>query len=295
MNDVKFSADKITDQKRYVRGEHLLLARSRLRARDGVHHKPWRVLMLAGGNPAEEINAIRSLMPKSHITAVDVDARLVSLAKDCGADDAIVCDLSKIRRDKNRMFVAKEIDGKDKFDLIDLDFCGNPTEEMSEMAIAYSSKLTTAGILMVTFSYGRDVVEVLDEMAWSYHDEAFDSLISQGCPRLLVSRIRLVLRRQNLWEGLRSVMVYKGASMPMCAVLCQRERNHRGISFVKVEECDFEFAVLDYDPCDMYACPKERSEAIRRKFAAIKAHITRSKPKHQDGVSDCDLLAFSAD
>ena len=82
-----FKEDTITDQKRLVRGEQLLRARRSLRVRAQKHHYRWRVMMLPGSKPQEEIDAIRNLMPMAHITAVDKDDAALGRAIDAGVDD----------------------------------------------------------------------------------------------------------------------------------------------------------------------------------------------------------------
>src|SRR5687767_16040219 len=102
---LKFAATHITDQKRLVRGEQYLLARTILRARDGVHHKKWRILMVAGGSPSGEVTAIRELMPKAFIVAVDNNPQCLAAAIDAGVDDVAQCDLTDwtTHRDTNAL------------------------------------------------------------------------------------------------------------------------------------------------------------------------------------------------
>src|ERR1700757_3362033 len=85
-------SEAISDQKRLVRGEHWLRARHFLRARDDVHHAAWRLMIIAGPAPDEEITCIRELMPKAHILAVDIHEANLMAAIDAGADDTIRCD-----------------------------------------------------------------------------------------------------------------------------------------------------------------------------------------------------------
>src|ERR1700761_4855930 len=88
-------AESISDQKRIVRAEQWTLARQILRARDATHHPKWRFLTIAGPIPAEEIDCIRNLMPKAHITAIDIDAKNVAAAKTAGADVSLLHDVNE--------------------------------------------------------------------------------------------------------------------------------------------------------------------------------------------------------
>jgi hypothetical protein len=185
-----FAKEQVTDDKRLVRGEHLLLARYWLRVRDGApHHQPWKVLMLAGGCPKEEVEAIRELMPKAHIVAADFEKEMVGLALAAGANEGFVGDVAEIDivehgYHKTKM-LSKRVADLGKFDLIDLDFCAHVSEQMRTTLNTHFRELTHKGCLMLTFSYGRDVEEVADHAYKSFQDhEAYESLYdleSHGC------------------------------------------------------------------------------------------------------------------
>ena len=106
---LKFTGDHTTDAKRFVRHEHLLHARSVLRVRDAVHNAPYRIMMLAGGSPREEILSIREKWTRAHIVAVDRDPRCVDLAREAGADEAfVVADVCSWANPASRMPVGME-------------------------------------------------------------------------------------------------------------------------------------------------------------------------------------------
>lgn len=164
-----FEKENISDQKRFVRGEQLLLARSVLRSRDKAHNKPWRVLMLPGRDPREEIDAIRELMPNAHITAVDRDDASLLSAIDFGANEVVCCNLEDFGvmdfggRCVPRKVPASEIAQLEKFDLLILDLCSNANETTQKIASVYRSMVASRGVMIFNFSYGRDVVEVFHD------------------------------------------------------------------------------------------------------------------------------------
>lgn len=284
----KFGQAQITDQKRLVRGEHLLYARSRLRVRDLVHHKKWRVMMMAGSSPAGEINAIRELMPQAQIVAVDRDAQCLERAIECGADDVICCDLAAFtdqttlqkRWHSRNNAPPKELLDAPNFDLIDLDLCANANHLTRELIGVYRWKLTSKGVLMVTFSYGRDIEELFHDavaQAASRTKEILESLERDGIPRSVCGRIAY-LCTTGLMETLHSVMLYRGSNMPMCSLLFQANTYLESYpSAVKAGAGDFELAAVYPDAANLYDCPQERIEALRRRFAAIKASLTRKE------------------
>src|SRR4051812_6757393 len=124
---MKFSEDTVSDQKRLARGEHLLAARGHLRVRDHVHHARWRVMILAGGNPAGEVTAIRELMPKAHITAVDKDPLCLEAAITAGVDEVIQCDLTDYSRLGRSVTSApcEALTRLPRFDIVNLDLCSS--------------------------------------------------------------------------------------------------------------------------------------------------------------------------
>ena len=281
----KFSKESITDQKRLVRGEHLLLARRYLRARDEVHHRKWRVLILAGGAPSGEINAIRALMPEAHITAVDRDPLCLEEAISAGVDDVAVCDLEK-------WAVDLELGPLDRgaFDLVNLDLCGLVNQTTRTIWKGVSKLLTPAGIACVTFAYGRDVVEVfVQEVECLKRPPAY--YVTKGQEerqRRIVGMFRDAAIPENIQgrlcylftpseiERLRSILLYRGHEMPMCSVLYVRGVDPSGISFQRIAGCDYEIAAVYPESASLYDCPQERIESFRRKFAAIRAVATRS-------------------
>jgi hypothetical protein len=159
-----FDASKVTDQKRFVRGEQMLLARRCLRIRDEIHSAPWRIMIMAGAAPEGEINAIRELMPKAHITAIDNDERCLTAALNCGADEVVHVDLTEWGEYENtfRKKPAAKL-GDRRFDVVCLDLCANVNATTKKMARVYRSLVAHYGVYIVNFSYGRDVVELFDD------------------------------------------------------------------------------------------------------------------------------------
>lgn len=289
MTGSEFDYSKISDQKRLVRGEQLLLARTLLRARDNAHHKRWRVLMMPGGSPQGEVAAIRELMPKSIITAIDINSVCLEAAIDAGVEEVIQCDLMDIesptgRGSGGRATAPREIRDR-KFDLIDLDFCCGVNGISKGSMNAYQKLLTVQGVLIVTFSYGREVIEYFMEIVrqWrsvnqynSARNEAIEKMKQSGIPDGLAGRLCMIFNSPQI-QGIRSIMAYQGNQMPMCSVVCQMNSKDGLIPYVKVSPGDFELAVTYPDAANLYDCPKDRIESLRRSFTAIKASITRKQ------------------
>lgn len=294
-----FAADLTSDQKRLVRGEHLLMARRLLRARDEVHHAEWRVLMLAGSTPGEEIGAIRAIMNRARITAVDIDASCCDEARRCGADEVLnvnLFDWDPPLMDRTPR-VGPGRPGRPKtrrlFDLIDLDLCSNDINGLRRLSSIYRQRLEPSGVMMMTFSYGRDVVEATE--SWLARIESrrrsrgrplrlgttedfqaalLVDLRAASLPRMVIARILRIIGCGA--RGLASVMMYAGNKMPMCSLLLSKGRYYDPVSVVSVQDKDLELALLhDYpDPQALYACPRERVEAFKRSAAARKAAET---------------------
>jgi hypothetical protein len=270
-----FDASKVTDQKRFVRGEQMLLARRCLRIRDEIHSAPWRIMIMAGAAPEGEINAIRELMPKAHITAIDNDERCLTAALNCGADEVVHVDLTEWGEYENtfRKKPAAKL-GDRRFDVVCLYLCANVNATTKKMARVYRSLVAHYGVYIVNFSYGRDVVELFDDARLalaSYANEyPLGGLLSKVPPNL-VGRIAYLFP-PKLASTVRSVMAYRGNAMPMCSVLLHTTSH--GLSFVQTEPGDFEIAAAHPDPALLYACPQERIEALRRRHAALKAAYT---------------------
>lgn len=294
-----FRPDMISDQKRLVRGEQLLYSRGRLRIRDGVHHAKWKVLILAGGAPRGEIQAIRELMLKAHVVAVDKDAQCLEHAAEAGADRIVQCDLADFVRQTagpGSGFPARlppaPIMAAGPFDLIALDLCAGVSDETQNLVRVYRRKevLASDGIFIVTFSYGRDVVEALREYGDTEpsltqaqgprrHEAQREAqrFLKEQLPLEMVGRLVFLLGHVAL-PWIHSLMLYRGAHMPMCSVLLQPGRDMVP-SVVRVEPGDYEIAVAHPDPALMYDCPQDRIEALRRSHAAIKASYTRASMK----------------
>jgi hypothetical protein len=297
--------EAISDQKRLVRGEHWLRARHFLRARDHAHHRAWRLLTIAGPSPAEEINSIRAVMPKAHITAVDIDESNVMSAIDAGADEAHVCDLGQIEKIKNATgFHTKTLPPPilrdQKFDVVSLDLTGPANDWLASVVGCYFNQaLLTKGVMSVTFSYGRDVVEAqacewtrmqnkaAERYEWQNgtsgiinrgYADALEML--RGVPEYIAIRIWYALRTRC--NELDSCIQYRGHKMPM--VSCLLAKNHpleMPVKFAALSEDDLRFALVneELNLSMLYACPLERIKAFRsaatRKAAARKAVETR--------------------
>jgi len=270
----------ISKQKRFVRAEQLMYARSRLRCRDEIHNRKWKVLMLAGGSPQGEIKAIRELMPKAHITALDNDPKCLEAAIDCGVDDVLLHDLtSKEFRGQEK----ESLPENERFDLVHLDLCSNPNPITKSIAVTNKTLVNKKGIYIFNFSYGRDVEEMFLEKFGhfrAYHlipktkeSYSITRLLDKGVSETTCGRI-LYLFPAGPLASLHTAMFYRGANMPMCSLLFQPGVGTI-LSVIKVENGDFELAVTEIDRSCVYDWPQEKIDALRRSHAAIKAAYTR--------------------
>jgi hypothetical protein len=103
-----------------------------------------------------------------------------------------------------------------------------------------------------------------------------EELIKNGANEMVLRRISHVFDATRFASRISSICVYRGKEMPMCSVLCCAEFTGKP-SYVQVEPGDFELAVVCPDPAALYDCPQERIEALRRRFAALKASLTRQQ------------------
>jgi len=274
-----FQSLRASDQKRLVRGEHWLMVRTFLRARDETHHAKWHILIVAGDGPAAEINAIREVMPSAWIVAVDRQPAAIEAAQQAGADEVILCDLAawttsgkagyRVKRPPS-VFAAR------KFDAINLDVCGTVNRATYDLLRMYRRCVTSRGVFMATFAVGRDVIEMY--AVPRYESENLEErLIDAKIPEHLRARLKYLFRGSRLGE-LRSVMSYRGMHAPMCAVLLYAGPwRDNDLSFVRVDPHDFERVVVTPLNAErLYDCPRERIEALRRKYAALKAVRTRT-------------------
>lgn len=293
-----FTPETVSDQKRAARGEQLRFARTLLRARDGVHHRAWRVLMTAGGAPSEEINCLRELMFRCEIVAVDRDPECTEAACEAGADVAICCDLFDFllpngQGDQRGARAPRDIlraGGKARFDLIDIDLCRGAGADLGKLSSIYNrSALSLGGVFIVTFSYGRDVVERFGEAAHSVHEFHPVRRLCEDLDEVMQARIASVM--PNAWKrhaALRSVVLYRGNAMPMCSVLWSKSSSVTSETdgsrqwlgpqpkVIRLADDDLEGLVLweNDDPALVYATPHDRIESMRRSRAARRAART---------------------
>lgn len=284
----------ISDQKRLVRGLHWQRARYFMRARDAVHHATWKILMIAGPVPHEEIRCIKELMPRAHITAVDISEKNVLAAIDAGADDAYCIDvgaLEMIQYQYSKTLTMPKpfngIRGDDRFDIICLDLTGPANEWLKKIIHVYLiNGLKAKGVMIFTFSYGRDVVEHLSEVwrkARSDERELLDHPIShlRQIPEQLAARVYYVIRSYSRF--LDSCLQYRGSRMPMISCLLVKKSNVPSANFACIEKTDYDLALQSEDLGNVFACPVERLVALRkqsaRSTAAKKAVATRKARK----------------
>lgn len=270
-----FDAAKISDQKRLARGEQWLLARSLLRAWHRTHSSAWEVMTLAGAAPQGEFQCVRELMPDARIVAVDKSEDCLQAAREAGADEVIGADVADWSYDEgNRAEQATKPLRQRYFDVINLDLCGGATQEAMLLARVYKKQVRRPGVLMLSFSYGRDVVEF-----FKFNTFGNERLAGAGVPEIINARVTYVLG--GMVNFARSVILYMGNQMPMCSVVVAlkgaggKSAAEHPCSFVRLMDGDFELAVTLPNVARLYDCPQERIEAIRRKQVAAKAVATR--------------------
>lgn len=279
--------EAISDQKRVARGEAWLRARYWLKARDGIHNGAWKCLTIAGPAPFEEIKCIRSLMPNAEITCVDINRENAARALDAGADFAMCGDIAEFSEvplsSGNFKYIPPAPLRDKKFDVVNLDLTGAASDWLKRLVNTYwLEALTTRGVMMVTFSYGREVVEKLDE-EWQretgdYRNKQY-KLVDHGSqleniPAKLAARLWYVFRSRT--QNIEYCFQYKGKRMPM--VSCLLVKRHKAMppaKFVPLTSQDFELAVTAENIGDIYACPPERIAHLRRSLAARKAVHTK--------------------
>lgn len=276
--------ESISDQKRLVRGEHWIAARRILRARDHVHHHQWRILIIAGPSPHEEIACIKELMPKAHITAIDVDETNVLSAKVAGADTSFICNVFDFQQTQtpNSKTIKPPASLKDnKYDVCCLDLTGPANDALYRLISIYFAHATAnGGILITTFSYGRDVMEAYHhnwqvEKAKDNHQFAHWRALAtiDEMPEEVMVRVFFALRSRS--SNLQSCLQYLGAHMPMISCLLVKKTRLPKATFCRILPDDFELAVTSENIGNIYACPSERIALLRRSMAAKKAVQTR--------------------
>ncbi len=283
----KFHQSDISDGKRVARGQHWLFARTQLRARDVIHNARWKVLILAGEAPAGEIGCIRELMPHAHITALDRHTTAIKAARDAGADDVrVVADINVLIK-KNESKSSPKVPacyseiGED-FDVIHLDLCSPLGSQSSTVLRAWTRLLRRGGVMMVTFPYGRDVLEAFAE----YEQRPYldlKPLQKQKCPQHIINRVLFLFN--GTLPGVCSIITYRGHMMPMCSVafMDYGNWNRRGISYCALSNTDVEDVFAEpIDWCKVYDTPLSMIQEIRRRRSARKAAATaRERRQHR--------------
>lgn len=276
--------EAITDQKRLVRGEHWIAARRILRARDHVHHAKWRVLIIAGPSPHEEINCIRELMPKAHITAVDIEEANILAAIDAGADSAELCDVfafQEFQEGYTKKVLPPVAIGEAKYDVCCLDMTGHVNDALRKLiTIYFTHAVTNGGILTSTFSYGRDVMEAYQyhwdtERSKDQHPFAHWRTLDRIASMPEDIKVRVYFALRSKVQHLQSCLQYMGGHMPMISCLLVKKAKLPDATYCRLLPDDFELAVTAENIGNIYACPSERIDALRRSIAAKKAVQTR--------------------
>jgi hypothetical protein len=273
-----FNAQTISDQKRLARGELWIAARTRLRGRDFAHQLKWNVLVVSGPCPNEETNCIRELMPKATITSVDCVAAHTEAAMLAKVDTAVTADLFAYVRGERFNEPPAKIQKHAPFDAIFLDLTGPVDDALATAVSVYSRSLTPRGILMLTFCYGRDVVEAYMER-WkkrppANQEECVARLESiDAIPEEIKARLYVALGKKARY--LDTCIQYQGNVMPMFSCLMKMERILPPPNFIKLIDTDYAEAVTQESIGKVYACTDDRILTMRRSAAARKAVHTR--------------------
>ena len=325
----------ISDQKRMVRALHWQRARYFLRARDGSpHNQAWKLLTIAGPVPHEEIGAIRKLMPRAHITAIDIDENNVLAAMGADVDEAHICDVGAFIKKEKDVQTWKDSDGQlhsyrpsgyslvmpppfsdmrapyaangsgpanrhqieedARFDVLNIDLTGSANDWLKQVVQQWFTRgLRPGGVMMVTFSYGRDVVErVFEEWRNAPGNGRYgrvDHTMSylEEIPDMLQARVWYILRSHSC--HLDSCIQYVGNKMPMISCLLVKKTLNERSRFIQIEPDDYELAVTADDLGSVFACPAERILELRKKqiqrIAAAKAVRTKAEKKQPRQLS----------
>jgi hypothetical protein len=172
-----------------------------------------------------------------------------------------------------------------EFDVVCLDLTGPADEWLRRIVKAYyHGCVIKEGALIVTFCYGRDVIEVYQD-EWEYtkakrnysRPVIFDYL-EKTIPEIVAMRVWYLLRGQ-LTNQLDSCLQYRGGMMPMVSCLLRKGHAPPGIGFESLAGRDYALAANDLDFGKVCACPADYLQELRarnkRSEAAYKAVETR--------------------
>jgi hypothetical protein len=280
-------AESISDQKRLVRGEQWRWARHLLRARDKAHNRAWRILIIAGPSPHEEIESIRELMRNAHIVAVDLVEENLKAALEAGANEAFLCDIADFEviteQYKPTQYLLPMVLRGEQFDVICLDLTGPADDWLRRVFMTYwHAALALGGAMIINFSYGRDVTEVY-LASWEhartisvghFRNAHPDRILPRDMPQEIKARVHYLLHSHI--TRMHSCLQYVGKRMPMVSCLVHKKTALAHTRFLKILPDDFALAVTSTeDVSKIYACPADRILELRRSFAAQKAVTVR--------------------
>ena len=256
----------ITNSKRLVRGLMWERVRWLLRAHYCSHHQRFRLLTLAGPVPSEEVRCIRALMPNAHVTAVDKDKACVLAAMAADVDEVHHLDLTDYRKQPyGKSIMPAPLRGA-QFDAISLDLTGTITLGLKDLVEVYwgaAQLLQPKGLLQVTFSYGRDVIEAFAER-WERdrHSRGAEQKRLSKCPEVVQQRLWFLLLSKV--QHIDCVLQYRSHAMPMVAFLMAKGRsvpswqNPLPIPFRAVDEIDYELMLERGKMSTSLACSHAR-------------------------------------
>jgi hypothetical protein len=143
-------------------------------------------------------------MPRAHVTAVDIAQANVEAAIEAGADEVFCCDIGNfemINYQYSKSYGLPTELKNLKFDAICIDLTGGATDWLKQVVSIYFAKaLLARGVLIVTLSYGRDVVEVHDWQWRLAQNNNFDRRTLRwldNIPVNLAKRVFYVLRAKS--------------------------------------------------------------------------------------------------
>jgi hypothetical protein len=253
-----FEPRLITDAKRLVRGEHYRLAITLAKSRS-VDRRELRVLMVPGRAAHEEIAAVRAIAPRARIVAVDRDPVALDVARDAGADACIEADLLPGKGNRWEGGLAAL-----EFDVANIDLCCGATSDFRRIIMAASRRVTLGGSVIGWFSYGRDAVEAY--VAIARGGDVLDGPDTPSREEALAGRIKYLSSEDR---QIKSILAYRGHSMPMCSVLWRKEtRWSSPPAPLWVRDEDLRLVVYadhgpDVDAAALYGVPAARIAAWR--------------------------------
>lgn len=288
-----FTAEKITDAKRVVRGDMYMFVSSL------SDYKPKHVLFLPGRTPEEEISCAR-LAGAEHVTAIDTDRKSCKAAEP-HADRVLLGCVSRLNVPGEILEYGKKPDEfygpgykrpykmayglrQTNYDFVSLDFC-TTVENIDETGpsgwsvvgpIGAASKRT--GVLAVFASYGRESSRYVDYVNSVKDTRNHDFRLGRGAadryllslglelPDTVATRLIHAWMSLSNWTAWRPLRIYRyiGKRVPMFGAVFSMWAEHK-FRDIKVEFLDIRNE--DIRPRCVAAARKNGTRFVSRMFS----------------------------